>query len=147
MARKEFQTADQVRKTLIDYWIDLIGEDLDCFSDISNVRGLIKEMRDRDKLKILSIEDTGVFAYVIAPDFLGGRCLSEIIFYIRKEKRGNIRLVKRYITMIEELAKRNHCNSVKIGANTGYNDQGFLMLLKRWGYVEDTVCKYLTDSI
>jgi hypothetical protein len=46
--------------------------------------------------------------------------------------------------MIEAIAKKEHCGSVKIGGNIGYKDQSFLTLLKRFGYVDDTVAKYLT---
>jgi hypothetical protein len=142
--RKEFYDGNQIMKNYTDYWIDLIGEELGCYTDIEDVKRCVKNLVNADLLKILSINNTGVFAYVIAPDFLGGRALSEVVFYIRKEERGNLRLFKRYLSMIEAIAKKEHCGSVKIGGNIGYKDQSFLTLLKRFGYVDDTVAKYLT---
>lgn len=144
MMNKEFRDGDQVKKTYTDYWIDLIGDDLDCFSDKEEVKRIIKNLVDNDHLKILSIDNTGVFAYVIAPDFLGGRTLSEVVFYIRKEERGDLRLFKKYLKTIEDIARRENCISVKIGGNIGYKDQTFLLLLRRCGYVDDTLAKYLT---
>lgn len=145
MARTEFRDIDQIQKDYIDYWLDLIAEDLDCFCDLESVRAMVKRMRDNDSLNIISIQNTGVFAYCIAPDFLGDRMLSEIIFYIRKEDRGDLRLVKRYINLVEEIAEREHCRGIAIGGNINYKDSAFLKLLKRWGYVDHTVAKYLTD--
>lgn len=143
MSKLMFKDADQVKKGFIDYWVDLIDEELNCFSNVETTKSLIKQLRDNDELKIITIDNTGIFTYVITPDFKGGRCLSEIIFYIRKEDRGSLSLVKKYLKTVEDIARREHCNSIKIGANTGYNDESFLRLLKIFGYVDDTVCKYI----
>ena len=74
---------------------------------------------------------------------MGGKCLAEVIFYVRKENRGNIRLIREYFKNIEKIAKQNNCTSVKIGSNIGYNDDGFIKLLKRFGYTDDTMVKYI----
>jgi hypothetical protein len=144
MMSKLFKDGDQVKKDFITYWIDLIDEDLHCLNNKGEVLGLMNKLSESGNLKVLSINNTGVFAYMIVPDFRGSKCLAEIIFYIRKESRGDLKLVKKYINKIEDIARENNCLSVKIGGNIGYNDDSFIKLLKRWGYGDDTVAKYLT---
>jgi len=144
---KEFIDGDQVKKELIEYWIDLIDEDLGCFTDKASVLQLIYQLRDADMLNVVSIKNTGIFAFSYVPDFRGGKCLAELVFYIRKENRGDVRLVKKYLQRVEEMADRKHCNSVRIGGNIGYKDDSFLRLLNRWGYKADTVVKYLTKTV
>jgi hypothetical protein len=133
----------QIMKPFIEYWIDLIDDELHCFTDKEQVTMLVNKLQDAEELKVLTIENSGVFAYCFCPDFRGNKSLTEIIFYIRPENRGNIRLVKKYIDKIESIAKENNCVSVKIGANIGYNDAGFIKLLRHFGYLDDTLVKYI----
>jgi len=127
----------------IQYWLELISSDLGTLKNIDGVRETLKQLRDSDKLEALSIEGTGVFAYIITDDFLGGKSLAEIVFYIKPEFRGNLKLVLEYIKTVEEMAVIHDCVSVKIGGNIGYKDKSFIKLLKRHGYIDDTVVKYL----
>lgn len=127
----------------IDYWTDLIQEDLGAFEDVDKVKAMIFNLREHRLLKWFSIDETGVFAYMIVDDFKGGKCLSELIFYIKPQYRGQISLVKRYIQRAEEIASDKCCNCVKIGSNIDYKDSSFIKLLRRWGYVDDTVSKSL----
>ena len=133
-------------ENVVDYWVDLINDDLGTFSDVARVRYLIQGAYDADRLKYFTIDNTGIFAYVIVDDLKGGKCLCETMFYIRKEHRGNLRLVKRYIQRAEEIAMDTCCMCVKIGANIEYKDQSLIKLLKRWGYVDDTVSKQIRGN-
>jgi len=134
---------DQTTKDPVIYWVKQVAKDLGTITDVDRVLSLVANLRDQGLLKWVSIKNTGVFAYVITDDFLGSDCLSEIVFYIKPEFRGDIKLVLRYIRTVEEIAKRKGCKSIKIGGNIGYKDQSFIKLLKRLGYVDDTVSKYL----
>ena len=135
---------DQIKKDPIDYWIDLIQEDIGSYTNVEVVKALVFGLRDKEMLKYFSVDNTGVFAYVISDDFKGGQCLNELMFYIRKECRGNPRLLKRYLDIVEEIARDKNCSCVKIGSNIEYRDITFLELLKnRFGYVDDTVAKYI----
>lgn len=137
------ESREQILKDPIDYWSDLIQEDLHAFKDFDRVKQQMKQLRDNGFLNYYCIDNTGVMAYMITPDFRGGLSCVEIMFYIRPEHRGNLRLVKRYILRLERIAMDNSCNCVKIGANIEYKDESLIKLLKRWGYVDDTVSKYL----
>jgi len=130
-------------KDLINYWTKLIQEDLGTFTDMSRVRELCHALHEAKQLKYFLIEDTGIFAYMIVDDFKGGKALAELIFYIKPQYRGNLRLVKRYIKRAEKIAIDKCCKCVKIGANIDYKDSSLIKLLKRWGYVDDTVSKSL----
>lgn len=127
----------------INYWIDVINDDLGTFTDVEAVRSLMHRIDENKELRWFSIKGTGVFAYMIAPNFLGGHDLAEIVFYILPEHRGSYRLVLQYLQKAEELAKDNGCTTIKIGGNIGYKDQSFLNILKRLGYVDDTVSKII----
>lgn len=130
-------------KKIIEYWINTIQEDLGSFSDLDKIKKQIYQLNDAKLLKYFELEDVGVFAYLIVDDFTGGKALSELMFYIKPEYRGNIKLVKRFIAEAEKLALDNQCNCVKIGANIGYKDSSFIKMLRRWGYEDDTVSKTL----
>ena len=135
------ETTTQIQKDPIDYWVDLIQEDLNTIHDVSSVKGLVFNLRDNGMLKYFSLDNTGVFAYIISDDFLGGKCMSEVVFYIKKEHRGG-RKAYEYIKKAESIALDNNCKSVKIGSNIGFKDESVIKLLKRLGYVDDTVSKY-----
>jgi len=141
MRAKHFADTDQVIKDPIDYWIDYIQSDLGTMVDTERVKLKVRELRDMDLLKYFTIDNTGIFAYIITDDFLGGKCLSELMFYIRPEHRGRIRLVRKYLKIAEGIASDKNCATIKIGANIGYKDSKFINLLKRFGYVDDTVAK------
>jgi len=134
---------DQTTKDPVIYWVKQVAKDLGTITDVDRVLSLVANLRDQGLLKWVSIKNTGVFAYVITDDYLGGLCLSEVVFYIKPEFRGNLRLVLRYLKTIEDIARQHSCVSVKMGATIGYKNQSFINLLKRRGYVVDTVAKYL----
>jgi hypothetical protein len=131
-------------KEKIDYWLELASDDLGTFSDIEVVRAQMYDLDNAGLLQFFEVADTGVFAFIEAPDLRGGKSLTEIFLYIKPKHRGDIRLLKHYITAFEELAIAKGCNSVKIGANIDYKDQSLIKVLKRWGYVDDTVSKTFT---
>ena len=104
---------------------------------------MVNNLKDNGLLQFFTIDDTGIFAYLITEDFRGDKVLSELMVYIRKEYRGKISLVLQYIKKAESIARDNECSVIKIGGNIGYKDQKFLNLLKRLGYIDDTVAKYI----
>ena len=144
MRQRYFTDNDQLLKDPIDFWIDLIQADLASFKDIDAVKMMVFNLRETDQLRYFSLENTGIFAYVIVPDFKGGKCLAELMFYIRPENRGSVRHVLKYLKQAERIALDKKCSCVKIGSNIGYNDSKFINLLKRFGYVDDTVAKYIS---
>ncbi len=135
------QDLAMLNKDPIEYWTDLIQEDLNAFSDIDRVKKIIYTLRDSGQLKYFCLGETGIFAYMITDDLKGGKCLSELIFYIKPEHRGDLKLVKRYIKRAEYTARDKCCICVKIGANIEFKDSSLIKLLRRWGYVDDTVSK------
>ena len=125
----------------IDYWVDLCAEEFGTYGDIDRLKKMLYTMADQQILLAFDGDGTGLFCYIISDDFKGNDIFSEVLFIIRKENRGSLKLVKQYINKAEELARENNCLSIKIGGNIGYKDDGFIKLLKRWGYVDDTVSK------
>ncbi len=130
-------------KEVVDYWLELAHQEL----------GLVDLQKSKESvyqyahiLETFSIDDTGIFAYVIVPDMRGGVIFAEMLFYIRKENRGSIKLVKKYIDEAERLAKEKNCNSIKIGSNIGHKDEIFIKMLQRWGYHTDTVSKGINNG-
>ena len=140
---KRYKDNDQLLKSPINYWLDLIQAEFKPFSDVERVRTMVHGLQEQDLLRYFSLENTGVFAYIITDDFLGGKCLAELMFYIRPENRGNMKLVLKYLKNAESIALDKKCSCVKIGSNVGYKDSAFIELLKRLGYIDDTVAKYI----
>lgn len=127
---------------VIDYWIDMVHEDIG-LTDKERARETFYRLSDKELLQFFTYNMTGIFAYFISDDMKGGKILAELLFYIKPCYRGKLKLVKKFITMAEQKAKENGCDSIKIGANINYKDQSFLKLLKRWGYVDDTLQKVI----
>lgn len=131
----------------VTFWIDVISAE---FWLPEQVREYMRKLASLGLLEFFVISPgpdaifpTGLFAYLITDDLRGGKCMAEVMFYILPEYRGDLRLVKKYITTAEQVAREKSCKSIRIGANIGYNDASLLRLLKRWGYGDDTVSKYL----
>ncbi|MCP3684185.1 MAG: hypothetical protein GY861_16000 [bacterium] len=131
-----------ITEDAIKVWVDQIHNDIG-LTDPEVVENLCISMKDQ--IEFFCIDCTGIFAYLILPDFKGGTMLTELIFYIIPESRGDIKLVKKYIQRAEKIAVDNGCKSIKIGGNIGYKDQSFTKLLTRWGYLVDTVSKEVGD--
>lgn len=128
---------------VIGYWVDLINDELKIFKDKRSTKAQLKELKEKGLLNIVSIDNTGVFAYLIVEDIKGMRIFSEMIFYIKPEFRGSLSLVKKYIEKAEGIALENSCKRIVIGGNVGYKDKAYLKLLKRWGYIDSAVTKII----
>ena len=137
------ETVEQMLKDIIDYWLDFINDELGTIEDINEVRCNMYHLREVGLLKYFTIENTGIFAYLISPNLKGGKVLSEVMFYILPENRGSLKLVKQYLNKAEQIAKDQGCRSVNIGSNIEFKDSSFIKLLKRMGYEDDTVAKYI----
>lgn len=119
----------------INYWLNKADEDLKCFTDKERVRQLYYALDNLNQLHYYQLpERKGVTAYVITDDFKGGTCVSELFTYILPKYRGNIRLFKTLLNHLESAAEINKCSCVQLSGNTGYNDEGFVRVLKRFGY-------------
>lgn len=137
MAVADIKDADK-----LVYWINLVDEDLNCFSDKNKVYGLFLNLINAGFLRYYELpEGKGIIVYCITDNFKGSDCVNEIFMYIRKEFRGNVRLFKQLVNHLEEVAKEHNCRSVKIASNIGYNDDSVLRCLQRWGYKTDVVSK------
>jgi hypothetical protein len=92
-------------------------------------------------------KETGMFLYTLNDTF-GRKYLVELLLYILPEYRGSLELVKRYVDTAENLGRELGCERINIGANIRgpadrHKDFTLLKLLKRWGYVDDTLTKEL----
>lgn len=85
--------------------------------------------------------DDAIIIFKILPEFNGEVSLSELLIYIPKEKRGDIKLLNKIRDWFEETAKERGCSVIKIGANFKFKDKSFSKLLDRWGYIPDTYRK------
>ena len=125
-----------------NYWLELTKQELDCFVDVERVKLIMSAFINSNQLRYYELpEQKGIIAYVISDDFRGRDCVGEIFMYIKPEYRGDIRLFKKLINHLEEVAKENNCHSVKVASNIGYNDVSVLKVLERWGYRTDAVIK------
>lgn len=131
----------------INYWVELAQEDLHCFKDDEakeSVKKLFYALAEQNQvLYYLPKGNKGIMAYCIIPDFRGGMCVNELFMYIKPEHRGSIKLFKELIDHVEQVAKENKCQSVRIASNIGYDDQKVLRVLKHFGYETDVVVKYM----
>lgn len=131
----------------IEYWVETAQNDLHCFPS-EEAKESVKELYNslaQQNLLILYISEgrKGIMAYCIVPDFRGGMSASELFMYIKPEYRGSIKLFKELVNSIEQAAKDNNCESVRIASNIGYDDQKVLRVLKLFGYETDVVVKYM----
>lgn len=131
----------------INYWIETAQEDLHCFKDDEakeSVKKLFYMLADQKQILYYFPEGKkGVMVYCIIPDFRGGMCVNELFMYIKPEYRGSIKLFKELVNHVEEVAKENNCQSVRIASNIGYNDAKVLRVLQLFGYATDVVVKYM----
>lgn len=126
----------------LNYWVDALDEDIKCFSDKERVRVFFIKALIAGLIHYYELpEQKGVVVYFISDDYLGNLCLSEVLMYIKRPYRGDVKLFKKLVEHIESEAKAKGCKTVRIGSNTGYNDQGILKVLERWGYKQDAVVK------
>lgn len=133
----------------IDFWINEAENDLHCFGTEErkeSVKNLFNFLVEQGQIKYYIPEGRkGIMAYCICPDFRGGLTVNELFMYIKPEHRGSIKLFKKLITHIEQVAKENNCSSVRIASNIGYDDAKVLRVLKLFGYETDVVVKYLGE--
>lgn len=131
----------------IDYWIETAQNDLHCFpSDeaLESVKSLFKAVNSQGQLKYYILDDKkGLMVYCITPDFRGGLSVNELFMYIKPEYRGSVKLFKKLVNHLEEVANETGCASVRIASNIGYDDQKVLRVLKLFGYETDVVVKYM----
>lgn len=128
----------------IKYWIELADKELHCFKDKERVFQLFHGFHYAKMLKWYFLEDKkGIIVYCISDDFKGGLTVNELFMYIKPKWRGNIRLFKELVKHLEDVAKENNIETVRIASNIGYSDSQVLKVLQRWGYETDVVVKKL----
>lgn len=121
-------------------WVNIAQEDLYCFENPQHTFEMVKGLSPF--LHIEEIEDKGVVAYTIYPDFRGRLALSEVFMYVKPEYRGGL-IFRDIVRRMEKAAKKNACKIINIGSNIGYKDDKILRLLSLMGYKTDTVSKEL----
>jgi len=126
-----------MNKDIMDKWQPLIENDSDVDLTVS------RDMFDllSDQIKIKEFGNKGVLAYIITNEFNQERSFSELFLYVMKEHRGSFKLLNKIKSFIETEARATNCDVIKIGANFGFNDDGFKRVLERWGFVPDTYRK------
>lgn|GEM_PF-4455205 len=131
----------------IKYWITQAQKELNCFNPVGGeeyVYEMVLALHTQGVLRYHTLEgDKGVIAYVVMHDFRGYKSVQEVFMYIHPEYRGSLRLFKELVDHLEEVAQVEGAVSVRIASNIGYNDQTVLKCLKRFGYSEDVVVKYV----
>jgi len=132
-----FQITD---KECVDYWLEQVNAEIG-MRDIEYTKKYCYNFILAKILFHFSIADTGIMAFLVVPDFDGTQSLTEALFYIKPEYRGDLKTVKEYISHLEVCAKELNCKSVKIGANIKYKDNVFMKLLERWGYQMEVATK------
>ena len=136
-----FLKSQDIKK--INYWVEQAQNDLHCFPSEEAKESVLNLLYSLEKqIKYYIPEgDKGIIAYCVCPDFRGGMTMQELFMYIKPEYRGSIKLFKDLILHIEQAAKDNNCNSVRIASNIGYDDTKVLRVLKLFGYQTDVVVK------
>ena len=130
-----------VENNIIEYWVNEIGADLGCFKNVGQTLAMINGLNEAVNLKFYAPDNKGVVAYYIADDLCGNLFVAELIFYIKREHRGDLRLFKSLIKHVEQYAKENNIKQVRWGATIGYNNDSVIKILQRWGYRPDAVVK------
>lgn len=116
----------------VDYWLNLTG-----LENKGSIRDIFIKLQDTIKIED---DKTGVFAYMIAPDFKGHLAFVEVFFFLHPDHRTFAKANK-LLEKLERHAKINKCKSIKFGANFGHKDEMFLKYLRRKGYKDDTLSK------
>ena len=134
----------QVKKDPIDFWCDLIQEDLHAISDMAQLKSILYRLRHDELLKWITIDNKGIFAYLIAPSLTGGKSLNEVVFYIRPEFRS-IKLMLQLIHKAEQIAEDNCCKDIIIGNGMMYKSESYFKVLNRLGYQTSSVQKKIRE--
>ena len=125
-------------------WAKIAQDELKCFKNLDETVSYVEKMAAAGLLHVEELyNERGVVAYIIVPDFKGNMLCSELFMYVKPEFRGDIKLFREIINIMEEAAQENNCKFVTIGANIGYRDDKLLNILSRYGYKTDTVKKEL----
>lgn len=130
----------------IDYWIEQAESDLHCFNPNGGkeqVKKLVISLYVQGFLHWYHLENKGILAYVIIPDYTGDLCVNELFMYIKPEYRGSIKLFRELVNHLEAAAIINNCKTVRMGSNTGFKDEQLLRVLQHFGYKTDLVVKYM----
>lgn len=125
-------------------WAKIAQDELKCFKNLDETVSYVEKMAAAGLLHVEELyNERGVVAYIIVPDFKGNMLCSELFMYVKPEFRGDIKLFREIINIMEKAAQENNCKFVTIGANIGYRDDKLLNILSRYGYKTDTVKKEL----
>lgn len=129
----------------INTWYNEIKQE---FPATENYFNLFKQLNEINKFHIHFIkdkgEDKGVFCYTFEELHKDNKHLSELFFYIKKEFRGETKLLLNTIKTIETIAKDNNCKAIIFGSNIGYKDPKLLNILKqKFNYQDYSIIKEL----
>lgn len=123
-------------------WAKIAQKELNCFKNIDETVAYVEKLAELGMVHYEELyNERGVVAYMIVPDFKGNMLCSELFMYIKPEYRGDIKLFREIVNIMEQAAKENSCKFITIGANIGYRDDKLLKILSHYGYKPDTVKK------
>lgn len=115
--------------------------ELDENVDVSDSWEYIKRLQDANMLMVHEIDEKCLILFCITYEINQEKSLTEVLIYVKKENRGDIRILNKIRRFFEETAVNNNCDCIKVGANFGYKDEAFGVLLERWGYKPDVYRK------
>lgn len=123
-----------MERKLLD-WIDYVCNDIPQLD-----KAVVIKAFESGHITLKEFEDIGIVCYLTITGFTGKKELIEVMFYIKPDKRSLINL-NRMLTFLESIAKKEKCDIIKIGGNSGYHDKAFLKYLQRKGYSLDVLKK------
>lgn len=91
-------------------------------------------------LKFEFLDDIGVIAYIIVPNYEGKKEFQVAEFYLKKEFRTLKNLNKLY-DLVVQLAKKNECKNILMGLHTKHKSESFFKFLSRKGFKLSTMNK------
>lgn len=129
-----------ILKKKIAQWSKVAEDELGDLSGYSNV---YKVFNDQGVFRLFEEDgQRAIFAFLISPDFRGGKSLCELFMYVKPEARGSMCLFKSMIRTVEKYAKEQGCTAIEIGSNCGYRDEKTIEILTRFfGYNHYSVRK------
>ncbi len=120
---------------MIQKWLNIIQEDLGCFSDVNTTLARLQASFDAGIMHLWEESGgKGLVACFIVDDWMGNRICNELVVYLKPEYRGDGVTFPQMIANLEAFAKENGCIKVNLGATIGYRDGSILKVYKRLGY-------------
>lgn len=120
---------------MIDYWLDLMQEELACFRNLEEAKAKLRTMDSAGLLHWRELPDReGFTACLVIEDLLGVKTCNELALYLKPSKRGNPRKLLTLVGYLDTIALKEGCEKINVGASIGYRDETMLTLYSKLGY-------------